>query len=120
MIYKDDDGSVPLVDWLRQQSEKVQNKCLVVIQELQERGYELRRPTADKLDRDIYELRTRYGTVNYRILYAFVGRNAVLLSHGCTKEKSVPQSEIDRAVEHLKKFRQDSIVHSLDIEEFEL
>jgi hypothetical protein len=116
-IYKDDDGSVPLIDWLRQQSEKVQIKCLAVIKELQERGYELRRPTADTLDRGIYELRTQYGTVNYRILYAFHGHNAVLLSHGCTKEKRVSEKEINKAVENLKKFRQDPNAHSSDIED---
>ena len=119
-IYKDDDGSVPLVDWLRQQSEKVQIKCFTVIRELQGRGYELRRPTADILDRGIYELRIRYGTVNYRILYAFHGQNAVLLSHGCTKEKSVPSREIDKAAENLKKFKQDPIAHSSDSEGFGL
>ncbi|MBL7215845.1 MAG: type II toxin-antitoxin system RelE/ParE family toxin [Phycisphaerae bacterium] len=119
-IYKDDDGTVPLVDWLRQQSEKVRIKCFTVINELQGRGYELRRPTADILDRGIYELRTRYGTVNYRILYAFHGQNAVLLSHGCTKKGKVPDKEIDKAVENLEKFRQAPIAHSSDIEGFGL
>ncbi|MHC4905131.1 MAG: type II toxin-antitoxin system RelE/ParE family toxin, partial [Planctomycetota bacterium] len=105
---------------LRQQSEKVQNKCFAFIKELQECGYELRRPTAAKLERGIYELRPRYGSVNYRILYAFHGQNAVLLSHGCTKEKRVPKREIDKAVENLNKFKQDPIAHSSDSEGFGL
>jgi hypothetical protein len=117
-LFRDDDGSVPLVDWLRQQSEKVQTKCLTVIEELHEHGYALRRPTADKLDRGIYELRTRYGTVNYRILYAFCGRNAVLLSHGCTKEKRVPEKEINKAIENLNKFKQHPKAHSSDLGDF--
>ncbi len=116
-IFKDDDGSVPLIDWLRRQTEKVQIKCLATVEELRERGYELRRPTVDKLDRGIHELRIRYGTVNYRILYAFHGQNAVLLSHGCTKEKRVPKKEIDRAVENLNKFKQNPNVHSSGIED---
>jgi hypothetical protein len=116
-IFKDDDGSIPLVDWLQQQNEKVQIKCLARIEELQERGYELRRPTADLLERGIYELRTKYGTVNYRILYAFHGQNAVLLSHGCTKEKRIPQKEIDRAVENLNKFKRNPGAHSADSED---
>lgn len=119
-IFKDDDGSVPLVDWLRQQTEKVQNKCLARVEELRERGSQLRRPTADKLERGIYELRAKYGTVNYRILYAFHGKNAVLLSHGCTKEKRVPKKEIDRAVNNLNKFRQDPSIHSTEIKDCRL
>ena len=117
-IFKDDDGSAPLIDWLREQTDKVQDKCLARVEELRERGYELRRPTADLLERGIYELRTKYGTVNYRILYAFHGKNAVLLSHGCTKEKRVPKKEIDRAVENLNKFKHNPSAHSFDSEDY--
>ncbi|HQJ67579.1 MAG TPA: type II toxin-antitoxin system RelE/ParE family toxin [Anaerohalosphaeraceae bacterium] len=117
IIFKDDDGSIPLIDWLRQQNEKVRMKCLARIEELRDRGYELRRPTADQLERGIYELRMRYGTVNYRILYAFCGSNVVLLSHGCIKGKRVPQKEIDKAVENLNKFKRNPGAHSADSED---
>ena len=111
-IYKDDDGSVPLFDWLDNQSSKVQNDMLARIELLAVKGYELRRKQCDSLRDGIYELRKRRLNVNYRILYAFCGKNAILLSHGCTKEKRVPKKEIDRAVSNLKKYQQNPDAHT--------
>ena len=111
-IYKDDDSSVPLVDWLDGQSSKVQNDMLSRIELLAEKGYQLRRNQCDFLRDGIYELRKRRLNINYRILYAFCGKNAVLLSHGCTKEKRVPKKEIDRAISNLKKYQQNPDTHT--------
>lgn len=61
-------------------------------------GYELRRPIADMLRDGIYELRTRHGTVQYRILYFFHGQNVAVLAHSFTKEKKIPPEMIDEAV----------------------
>ncbi|MCG3196566.1 MAG: hypothetical protein GHCLOJNM_01042 [bacterium] len=44
-------GKAPLLEWLDEQSEKVQDKCLVRIERLAELGYELRSPEADFLAR---------------------------------------------------------------------
>jgi len=63
-----------------------------------ELGHELRRPEADLLRDGIYELRARLGTVNYRILYFFHGRNVAVLAHAITKENEIPVVEINRAV----------------------
>ena len=48
-MFQESDGTVPLIAWLRSIAEKVQDKCLVKIQRLEEQGYELRRPEADSL-----------------------------------------------------------------------
>jgi hypothetical protein len=71
VIFAEDDGSAPLLEWLDGQAPKVQDKCLVKIDRLHELGYELRRPEADFLRDGIYELRVRHRSVNYRILYFF-------------------------------------------------
>jgi putative component of toxin-antitoxin plasmid stabilization module len=60
----------------------------------------------------IYELRARVGNVNYRILYSFTGRQIVLLSQGCTKEKKVPAKEINKAIENLQKYKQNPQAHT--------
>jgi phage-related protein len=65
---------------------------------LSEMGHELRRPEADYLRDDIYELRTGLGSVNYRVLYFFHGRNEAVVSHGFTKEAEVPSREIEQAI----------------------
>ena len=110
-FFTDDDGSAPLLDWLDRLPTKVQNKCIVRVERLERLGYELRRPEADQLSDGIYELRVRYGHVNYRILYFFHERCAVI-SHGLTKEDVVPQKEIDLALARKAKFEQDPSKHT--------
>jgi hypothetical protein len=97
VIFADEDGSSPLLAWLDDLQTKAQNKCMVRIERLSELGHELRRPEADYLRDDIYELRIRHGNVHHRILY-FFHQGRAILSHGCTKEGAVPPVEIDRAV----------------------
>jgi phage-related protein len=112
VIYRDDDGSAPLLDWLNTLSVRVQAKCWVKVERLREMGHELRRPEADYLRDDIYELRASFGHVNYRLLYFFHGRPAVVLSHGITKEGKVPPKEIDLAVVRMKKFKANPKRHT--------
>jgi len=112
ILYRELDGSVPLLDWLDLIPEKIRIRCVGLIELLAERGYELRRPLCDYLDNGVYELRARGGNVHYRVLYAFVGPNIVLLSHGCTKEKRVARKDIDRAVLNLERYHQDPESHT--------
>lgn len=93
------DGRVPLLQWLEGLPTKVQAKCTERIDRLGELGHELRRPEADFLRDGIYELRASYRGVHHRILYFFVGKRVVVVSHGLTKKREVPPREIDRALE---------------------
>jgi hypothetical protein len=103
VLFADGDGTAPLLEWLDRQDHKVQDKCLAKIERLQELGYELRRPEADYLRDGIYELRVRHRSVNYRILYFFHDRTAVV-SHGLTKEDVVPDREIELALSRSARF----------------
>ncbi|MBI2502158.1 MAG: type II toxin-antitoxin system RelE/ParE family toxin [Candidatus Latescibacteria bacterium] len=102
-FYQEENGEVPLVDWLETLPAKVRDKCLVKLERLETLGYELRRPEADYLRDDVYELRVRFRHLNYRMLYFFYGKTAAVVSHGCTKENEVPASEIEAAVAHKQK-----------------
>ena len=104
VFYREDDGTVPLLDWLNALPAKTQDKCFARVKRLRESGHELRRPIADYLREGIYELRVRFQGVNYRMLYFFHGRTAVVLSHGLAKERQVPPKEIAKAVERKAKF----------------
>jgi len=97
IFYRNDDGSVPVLDWLRELPAKAQDKCRVRLERLHELGHELRRPEADYLRDGIYELRVRLGTVNYRMLYFFHGQTAAVVSHGLAKEAQAPPREIELA-----------------------
>ena len=68
-------------------------------------GNDLRRPEADYLRDDIYELRASCQGVHYRMLYFFHGRAAVVVSHGIAKEQRVPPPEIDLAVKRRRAFQ---------------
>src|SRR5260370_31618211 len=106
IFYKEGDRTL-VREWLGKLPMKVQKKCLTYIAQLEMQGHNLRRPVADFLRDGIYELRPSYQGVNYRILYFFSGRDAVVLSHGITKEGAVPDTEIDRAIERKNKFEAD-------------
>ena len=105
------DGSIPLLDWLDEQSVKVRLKCLARLQRLEELGHELRRPESDYLRDGIYELRIAMRGVNYRILYFFQENVAAVVSHGLTKEREVPAREIDHAAERMRRFKADPDRH---------
>jgi phage-related protein len=84
----------------------------VRIERLRELGHELRRPEADFLRDGIYELRAALHGINYRILYFFHRREAVVLSHGLVKEREVPPKEIDRAIVRKLKYEASPSRHT--------
>jgi phage-related protein len=101
------------VGWLESVPKKPRAKCVAALTRLEELGHELRRPEADYLRDDIYELRVRFQSVNYRMLYFFHGRVATVVSHGVTKEKQVPAKEIQTAIERKARFETDPKKHGL-------
>ena len=96
VFYTDEDVSIR--QWLKDLPTKAYARAIVRVERLGELGHELRRPEADYLRDGIYELRWRMGTVNYRLLYFFYGREIVVLANGVTKEDKVPEREIDLAL----------------------
>lgn len=113
ILYREEDGSCPFLDWLDEQPVKVQAKCLLRVERLRELGHELRRPEADLLRDGIYELRASLQGVHFRILYFFHGSAAAIVSHGIVKERAVPPKEIERAVERKNRFEANPAKHSL-------
>jgi phage-related protein len=106
VFFIDEEPVCPFLAWLDHLPPKVQDKCIVRIERLREMGHELRRPEADFLRDGIYELRTSFQSVNYRMLYFFHQQTAVI-SHGLTKEKQVPEREIEVAIRHRKLFEKN-------------
>ena len=46
VFYKEEDGAVPVLEWLDSLQPKALDKCVVRIERLRELGHELRRPEA--------------------------------------------------------------------------
>lgn len=111
IFFQGEDGSVPVLEWLDKLPRKAQNKCFVRIERLGELGFELRRPEVDYLRDGIYELRARFRKANYRILYCFNDKDAVLLS-GVTKESVVDPKDIDIAINRMHVFSNSPKKHS--------
>jgi len=113
VAYKDNDGNIPFVNWLYDASrrdQRIAEKIRSALEVLQEYGYRLRRPVADYLRDDIYELRIHFGKVNYRVFYGFHG-DKIVIFQGCVKEATVPSKEIDRAVNMMETYKSDPERH---------
>jgi phage-related protein len=117
LIYRDDDGTAPLLDWLASLPDEARNRCVARLTLLHEQGHELRRPHAENLGNGLYELRVKFYKVNYRMLYFFHGRDAAVVSHGLAKERTIPLGEIKRALERMEEFEHDPQRHTFHPEE---
>lgn len=118
ILFREVDGSVPLVEWLDELIPKARDRCLERLERLEEVGHELRRPHADYLRDDIYELRAKHLGVNYRMLFFFHGTKVVVVSHGFSKQESkVPKQEIDKAIRRMNEFRAAPAKHAAKFEE---
>jgi hypothetical protein len=112
VIFKESDGSIPLLEWMDSIPQKAREKCIAKIERLRMFGNELRRPDCDILEDGIYELRARHSNAHYMILYAFCGKNIVLLLHGCTKVGEVSEKEIRKAFDNLKKWMKNRTTYT--------
>ena len=111
ILYCEEDGSCPFLEWIEALPVKPQDKCQVRVERLRELGHELRRPEADLLRDGIYELRASLRGVHYRILNFFHGTVAAIVSHGIVKVRAVPPQEIDLAIERKKRFEANPAKH---------
>ena len=112
VLYAEDDGTRPLLEWMDDLPQNAQNKCIVRIERLGEMGHELRRPEADFLRDGIYELRMALHGVQYRMLY-FFSENKAVISHGLIKKGSeVPSKQIDAAIERKDGFASNPLKHT--------
>lgn len=111
VLFREADGATPFLHWFAGLSARAQLRCRARLQLLHQQGHLLRRPAADYLRDGIYELRVRTGRVQYRVLYFFHGKLAVL-SHGFTKPGAgVPPVEIDRALRRKRMFESNPWQH---------
>jgi phage-related protein len=119
VFYKDKDGTAPVLWWLRnlmKENLKAYTDCFARIELLKRLGHKLRRPHADYIGNDLYELRTKRGKVNYRLLYFFDGQKAIVLVHGFTKEKILPPEDIKRAIQRREIYLANPIKHTYEEE----
>ena len=98
-FYQDSQGNIPVQDFIRHQPAKVRAKILRYIDLLQDFGLSLGQTYVEKLTgSDVWELRIRYSSNRYRILYfAASGRKFVLLHAFLKKTARTSKNEIEVA-----------------------
>jgi len=117
IFYQEKDGTAPALDWLKElrtTDAKAFTKCRAALARLALLGHELRRPEADYVRDEIYELRVRRGSVNYRLLYFFHGQTTSVVAHGLTKETAVPTVDINRAITRKSAFLANPATHTFN------
>jgi hypothetical protein len=112
-FYQEKEGVAPVLEWLDGiKDKKAVKKCYAAISILKKIGHDLRRPHADYLRDEIYELRVSLRGVQYRLLYFFHGKNIIIIAHGLIKENKVPQYDIDLSIERKEKYKENPKKHT--------
>lgn len=105
VIYAEEDGSAPLIGWLDSLETEARIRCVERLTLLGQKGHELRRPHAENIGDDLYELRVKFFRLNLRMLYFFHGRTVAVVSHGFSKERAIPPGEIKLAKARMARFK---------------
>lgn len=117
LFFREADGSVPMLDWLAALQFEPRLKCYVRLERLKALGHGLRRPEAEYLGGGLYELRAVSSGTQYRMIYFFQGRSAVVVSHGFAKHQSrVPEREIAMALRRRQLCQSDPNKHTFPYE----
>lgn len=104
--YKDARGKKPVYEFIDSLNTKTAAKVVRVIGLLKEHGPFLKRPFADKVEGDIYELRIHFSDSQIRILYAFCGKGNIVLLHGFRKKSNqIPSEELIKANHRLSDWK---------------
>jgi len=105
LYYETPTGHCPVQAFIDGTKTRDQAKILSWIHLLEVHGPTLPRPYADYLDAGIHELRIRLSGHRVRILYFFVFKRYIILSHAFSKTVAmVPAAEIQRAAKHRGEF----------------
>ena len=97
-FYESADGDCPTREFLSILHKKDELPYVNhAIDRLREFGNQLRRPHADFLKDEIYELRIPVRRKQFRLLYFFFFQGTIVISHGLRKEGKVNPSDIEKA-----------------------
>ncbi|HOW83174.1 MAG TPA: type II toxin-antitoxin system RelE/ParE family toxin [Spirochaetota bacterium] len=100
IYYYENDNQCEIAEFLDCLKSEQRAIAVAWIDQLAEHGPNLPRPYADLLKDGIHELRIKLSGNQERILYFFVFKNYIVLTHQFTKHGgSVPEKEIKKAQE---------------------
>lgn len=86
IFYTTEQGDSPIDEFLNGLDKKARAKVAAYLSLLEEQGPNLKRPYADHVRGKIRELRIRYTSTQYRVLYFFHVGNLIVLVHAFAKK----------------------------------
>lgn len=85
-FYKDAQDCIPVNEWLKTLEPRAKAKVFRRIELLKQFGTQLGEPYCKHLRGKIWELRTSFGRLEYRVLYFATGGRIFVLLHAFTKK----------------------------------
>lgn len=105
-FYETAAGEAPVRRFLDDLPDKAATKVLGSIGYLQQNGPNLRRPHAAHVRGKLWELRVSLGRLEYRVFYAFLPGQRIVLLHGMQKKtQELPEREVQTAEDRWKDFQ---------------
>ncbi|PKM56424.1 MAG: type II toxin-antitoxin system RelE/ParE family toxin [Firmicutes bacterium HGW-Firmicutes-3] len=107
IYYEDDNGKIPILDFLRALPRKNRAKAIWEIDLLKEFGTNLSMPHVKKMSsyNNLWELRIKVSSNNYRVFYFHHTNNNFILLHGFHKKsQKTPKREIQIAIKRKNTF----------------
>lgn len=110
--FVDEKGHNPVKAFIESLTLKEQAKIFAYLIELKNQGHNLRRPMADYIGNEIYELRPKDNRIFY---FFFLKDNAVLLHSIKKKTKEIPKNCLCLCIKRKNKVKQYSKTEKLGI-----
>jgi phage-related protein len=106
ILYQTENGRCPIDDFIATLTENEKDWMTACIEHLKREGFNMRRPQADFLQDDIYELRIQLkGRKKTRTLYFFCFNDYIVLTHTFIKKtEKIPKNEINKAIKYKNNF----------------
>lgn len=112
-FYETSDGKCPFLDFLSALDVKLRAKVFRDLGLLQKNGNDLGMPFSKFLDDGIFELRTKLGSNNVRVLYFFIYGKTIIVTNGFKKKtQKTPIGEIQLA----QKYRNEYVLRNKNIQ----
>jgi phage-related protein len=112
-FYETSDGKCPFLDFLSTLDVKLRAKVFRDLGLLQKNGNDLGMPFSKFLDDGIFELRTKLGSNNVRVLYFFIYGKTIIITNGFKKKtQKTPIGEIQLA----QKYRNEYVLRNKNIQ----
>lgn len=111
-LFSTEDGKEPVADFLDSLEPKMNAKLIGLMEILEEKGTELRKPYSAPLGDGIFELRCRLGSNITRALYFFYVGKIIVVTNGFVKKtRKTPPAEIklakDRRRDWIKRYERN-------------